>query len=684
MKKIIITLLSLIAVTTATYAQVIPEDIPKESVSTPNATIEENTESVITLKSKKRFSRRKRKAKATIGKQKVNSKLIKTGSASEIFADATTVLKTLPGVTGGDMNAAIFIRGGSSDELLVVQDNHYYDFPYFFGGMVSILNPKYVEDITFYTGGFPARYGNVLSGVIDAKTKIGNKINHEFELEQNVSELNWLAQGPIQKYKSSYIFSARRTYYDYIVALALDGDTLVPFYESYQGKLDFELTDRQRLTLGYSNFHDKADVKSDGEDFFGAKFKAESKTHEIQAELNSQWTPNFETITGIQHEQYDVFFHLQETRGVKVDVDRAPYAFGHEFKYTKDKHVVRGGLMHWQQKTNIQTEFTRLPDKRNPLAVTENITSLSRIESKYNAVYLEDEYELIPKKLMVNPGLRYEWVANDELTKAKALQPRLLVYMGDRSKSVWTAAIGRYTQFNFETFDDQLVDLEPSEAIHYNLGYEKNTPWWMFRAEVYYKNYDNLSFLTEDPTTGVATGYTNDKVGFAKGFELFIQKKEGEKNDGWISYTLGEVRNNDPKEGWFYPEYDQRHTLNIVLNRKLNTLWSMTTKLRWSSGKPYTQLLGREQNANGEWAPIWGPTNGTRTSSYSRLDLLFRYAKPAFPFNKFNFEGETYFGVTNLFNTVNIQGYDTEDDFSEQAPISGLGRLPVVGTTIKF
>lgn len=115
--------------------------------------------------------KRKKKEVFSVSKQEISQQTVKYATVSNLFADPINSLKILPGVaSNGSFSALMYVRGGGGNEVLTVVDNHYFQYPYFWGGRVSIINPKLVDTITFYSGGFPARYGQMLSGVIDVKT----------------------------------------------------------------------------------------------------------------------------------------------------------------------------------------------------------------------------------------------------------------------------------------------------------------------------------------------------------------------------------------------------------------------------------------------------------------------------------------------------------------------------------
>ena len=91
--------------------------------------------------------------------------------------------------------------------------------------MVSIFNAKIAQKVDFYPGGYDARGGQSLSGLIDVYTRDGNFKHSETELDANLTELNIYHTSPIQKDKSTTMISYRRTYYDLFSPLFVSSDS---------------------------------------------------------------------------------------------------------------------------------------------------------------------------------------------------------------------------------------------------------------------------------------------------------------------------------------------------------------------------------------------------------------------------------------------------------------------------
>ena len=166
--------------------------------------------------------------------------------------DIQMMIHSLPSViTATDQNNEIIVRGGGPGENLFIMDNLEIPNPNHFGevgtggGPVNILNTEFVERIDFFAGGFPARYGDKQSSVMDISLREGNFSNFESEFEFSMGGTGLLVEGPYADGKGSYIASFRKSFLKYIIKSA--GLTSVPEYWNTQIKAVYNLNLRNKL-----------------------------------------------------------------------------------------------------------------------------------------------------------------------------------------------------------------------------------------------------------------------------------------------------------------------------------------------------------------------------------------------------------------------------------------------------
>ncbi|MEY2836121.1 MAG: hypothetical protein RLZZ557_1783, partial [Bacteroidota bacterium] len=171
--------------------------------------------------------------------------------------DPLKTLQLFPGVTNaGEGNSGLYVRGGGPDQnLILLDDAVVYNTGHLFG-FFSIFNGDAIKNTTLIKGGMPAQYGGRLSSVLDISMKDGNMNN--FQAEGGIGSISsrLSIQGPIQKDKSSFILSGRRTYIDALVkpfikkGSQFDGSGY--YFYDLNAKFNYKFSSKDRLYIsGY-------------------------------------------------------------------------------------------------------------------------------------------------------------------------------------------------------------------------------------------------------------------------------------------------------------------------------------------------------------------------------------------------------------------------------------------------
>ena len=292
----------------------------------------------------------------------------------------------------------------------------------------------------------------------------------------------------------------------------------------------------------------------------------------------------------------------------------------------------------------------------------------------------------------------------------------------------------------YDLSDRYTHELAAEEAIHYVLGIER---WlsteWSLKLEGYYKDFDNLyipallqgsRYFTEsvpgkDPrfVSGWTLPYailgdsltqipTNGAFGEAYGVEVMLAKKNiirGSNLSGWFSYALAFT--NRYENGKNYPfRFDQRHTVNIVLNYSINSWLELGVRWQYGSGFPYSEPVGikpriiledqdldgipetpviatRKNNSGGEETVIYDIDFGdkklnSRKPEYHRLDVRLNALA-----DWWDLDWVIYLDVINVYNHSNIVAYDyfvTETLTLGREPTTMLPIIPTLGFSVRF
>jgi hypothetical protein len=592
------------------------------------------------------------KANALEEKMKSTEMSVSTISTREVKAlpalfgetDIIKILQLKPGITpGSEGTTGLFVRGGNSDQNLIVLDEAVvYNANHLFG-FFSTFNSDAVKDLKVYKGGFPGQYGGRLSSVIDVRMKEGN--NKKFSGTGGIGLISsrLTLEGPIQKDKSSFIVSGRRTYADIItraVNRANEGKadyTPIPDYYFYDlnTKVNFTLSPKDRLYLsGYF-----------GRDVFGFKdptfdFRFDWGNATGTARWNHVFGPRLFANTTFTYSDYryrienqlqGFSFNLGSNvtdANTKVDFYYQP----------NNRHTVRFGA----NATYHDFIVARLRAGSDDGRV--DFRSGQEFDGMEYGAYIADEWTATPK-LKLNYGLRLSAWQNAPAFYWNP-EPRVAANFAATDRLSLKASYSRMSQYVHLLASSGLslptdiwypstegVNPELSDQVAVGLSYlfegEVLVTW-----EAWYKKLQNqIDF--KDGAELFGNNALENELTFGRGYaysplELEIEKKDG-RLTGWIGYTLAWARRGDFPDinggAYFPPRFDTRHNLSVVALWEINRRWQLTATWVYTSGYAAWLPSGRffQQGIPGEQVqplvPIYGPRNTFRYPAYMRADL---------------------------------------------------------------
>jgi len=205
------------------------------------------------------------------------------------WGDPARLVANFAGVQSpADQSNDIIIRGNSPTGLLwrmegvsIYNPNHFGSIGST-GGPISMINNNYLADSDFYSGAFPAEYGNALSGVFDLNIRNGNNREHEFTAQVGFNGFEAGAEGPFsENSNASYLVGFRYSTLGFFKALGLDiGIQAVPFYQDLTFKVDVPLSEKDRISLfGLGGTNNIGTVENENGDYFS--FDANAQTGAI-------------------------------------------------------------------------------------------------------------------------------------------------------------------------------------------------------------------------------------------------------------------------------------------------------------------------------------------------------------------------------------------------------------------
>jgi hypothetical protein len=636
--------------------------------------------------------------------------------------DVLKVLQLLPGVQkGSEGSSGFYVRGGGPDQnLIILDDATVYNANHLFG-FFSIFNGDALKSVELTKGGFPARYGGRLSSVLEMRMRDGSKKETKGEVGIGLISSRLTLEGPIQKDKSSFLISARRTYIDALIYPFLPEDQKAGYF-FYDGnaKLNFILNEKNRLYISAYSGKDKFYYRPRFNDGSGENARFQWQNITSTARLNHILSEKAFSNTSFIFSRYKLTIGL-ETVGSEEPNYQLEYSSGirdwsvkHDIDYFPNtRHHMRFGVM------SIAHRFTPSAFVIISSDELENTSNEEYYDGLESGVYAEDDWD-ITEAVRMNIGFRMSNFTVSKRTYFGA-EPRFSMrwkIATNQSIKASYAWMNQYMHLLSNTGVGLPTDLwvpatdrvRPQRSQQLALGYamDLDKPTLTITVEAYYKKMFNMIGYKEGASfldvgfgeTDNVTWQDNVTAGFGKsyGAEFLVQRKEG-KVTGWIGYTLSwttlqfpELNNGET----FFARYDRRHDLSCVLMYEANERFTISATWVYGTGQAITLPLATYAGITHDPSLIngtvysynsvsdYGEKNGFRMAPYHRLDIAARWTKPVFSGKATRtFE----LGVYNAYNRMNPFFYniDTRDDgTSYLAQVSLFPILPSVSWNVAF
>jgi len=472
--------------------------------------------------------------------------------------DVLRSLQSLPGVTTpNDFTSQLVIRGSGPDQNLIVMDDVEIFNPYRLYGLVSMFNPETLSDITLITGGFPAKYGDRLSAVLDVLNKEGDTKNSlKGIINTSITNANVIINGknPL-KLPGSWLISSRRTYYDLIIgpfakkAGLITEDSSFPSFRDLQFKFALGPFKKNKFIVNGVFSKDGVDIIPGPDNKQADSVAVTDVTKNDMLALAWHYAPNQKFISrttlswyrnsgdnDFSSELLDPLIDNENYSPEQRDSLRQIGALlGLEFdsKYVFRKYSI--GNKSVLLNKNSEQEFGGGVDiVRTDLSY--NLKVDERLRAFFNnfpaASAFQDNFQLtgednlraylygqsmfkISKKLFIQPSLRFDYF---QIIKTPYIAPRLNLGYALNPLTTFRTSAGVYFQspgleklvdgrtfYDLKNADEK--GLKAESAIHFIAGVDR---WinneWLAKAEGYYKKFNNL--LEQEKLTGYRYKYS--------------------------------------------------------------------------------------------------------------------------------------------------------------------------------
>jgi hypothetical protein len=538
--------------------------------------------------------------------------------------DILSMMQSLPSVvSGADQSNEIIVRGGSPGENLFVMDHLDVPYPVHYpqqgagGGPVTMVNTDFIERIDFFAGSFPARYGDKLSSVMDVTVREGSRQNHESKVSFDMAGFGASLEGPLSQ-KSSYLFSAKRSFLDFVIESS--GLMAVPTYWTFQGKVAYDLSPKEKLSVNYLGGIDAIDiVGEDSPQNRGADNVAyNSQQHTLGLTYKNLFSKNGYLLASIGQNYVNIdvdAYHVTDEgehdtfyQGISVEQETILKA-DMVYKFNKDLEVSFGTKLKIAPNTWDLMSFSDelilygyTSDSLSPaLPVTEDVfysqffgdtttvalpfdtlSSTSGDDTTYKeifssvGVHSQIKYRPIPRLELIVGG-RFEY--NQYIDKSN-FSPRFNVSYQFAHNLKANLAGGRYYQAPFYAMlifggqDTKDLDFYHADQVAVGMEY---IPFEDVRVtfEYYQKQFTDMpqqEILLDVNQADSLGDFANVGAGRSEGFEFFLQKKFSRNWYGTFSYShsVSEGIDSRKSETVYYPwDYDYRDVVSLIGGYKI-------------------------------------------------------------------------------------------------------------------
>ena len=653
----------------------------------------------------------------TPGLQRLNAAQLETQSKFFGEIDILRSLQSISGVSNTGEGASGFnVRGGNTDQNLILQDGHLIFNPSHALGFFSLFHPDLVQYVDLYKGGIPAKYGGRLSSVLSVETRDGDKERFKMKGGIGMVSSRLSLEGPIIKDKVSFIVGTRYSYADWIFNLVDNPEVAESsaFFNDVTAKInarvspttniggsflrsrdDFQLGDEARFD--YSTVSGEAYLKQ----IIGEKAnltlnvnkgRYESSLFDLKGNDQSKFTNAIDYLRG----KVDFLYILSDNYKLNIGADYNLYEVSPgEIAPRNESFIIPDKL---ETETGreiagyIENQFTingnleisagvRFTSFANLGARTVNIYPDGEIKTERNIIDQQTfgDGETIATYSGFEPRLsvRYEL---DEKTSLKAGYARTYQFLAQVSNTASATPIDIWQLSN------QYV--EPQFSDNFSIGLFKDFGIKKYQSSVEafyrksegildYKDFAQL-LLNRHVETELVTG---DALSY--GLELNLKKQTGSFR--WdMNYTFSsserQVLPSATQVGvnrgdWYSSNYDIPHVFNLNMVKQFNNKTNLAINFTYRSGRPTTAPVSSYTSDNVLNVPIYSDRNKFRVPNFHRLDIAYTIG----PFGKEgkNFDSSITLSVYNLYSRKNAYSvYFRQNPFDSVKAI----RVATLGT----
>jgi len=621
--------------------------------------------------------------------------------------DIIRSLQLLPGVkAAGEGSSGFQVRGGTTSQNLILLDVAPVWNAGHLMGLFSTFNDEALANATLYKGLIPASFGGATSSVFDVMTRPGDMQEYHGSAGIGLLSAKVALEGPIAEDKASFFISGRRTYFDLFLKLTEDYKSTILNFDDLNGRIDWKLSSKDRMSLSAFHSRDKIALKEYGNmtwytttgDLHWSHVYGDSFRQDINAYVSSYDSDNEAAILeqSIEYTSYIRYLGL-----------KAKWLWN-----TGDRNTVDFGVQPVLMKVKTgEWEYNFFPEseKRDAFDLSFWMGDEWKVSDKLafsaglrvNAFsplggqpyYNLDEEGNILDVLEYSSGeiVKTHWTVEPRFSANWQMTENMSIKAGyTRSEQNLHALKNDGLSFPFDRFMMSSNLIEPETSDQVSLGWFGMTPStdYDFSVEGYYKAIDGvLDYMDGKWLASEIEMERLVKAGKGKAYGTeFIARKNNGRFTGWVSYTLSWSKNQIEgiNQGrWYTAANDRRHDFTIVGMYDFGKGWQGSASWKYTSGQALTAPSAKYE-IEGSTYYYYAEKNGYRAPANHHLDLSLSNSK-----QKKGYEREWVFGIYNVYDrrnpfVITYMSDDTKPSGTKTIMTSLFGLVPSISFNIKF
>ncbi|MBS1986275.1 MAG: TonB-dependent receptor [Bdellovibrionales bacterium] len=612
--------------------------------------------------------------------------------------DPVKAVQNLPGVNRSPgFSSQVVIQGsGPLDTAYQIQGIEV-PLVFHFGGLSSVMFPEAVERVDYLSAGYGAENGRGQGGIVGLWARDPRSDRYRGLAFVDILNAGALAEGPAGK-DASFLVAGRQSYIGFVLDKVLPSNsdfdlTVAPSFRDFTGIYLKKWTDQDKLKITF--------IASDDQLQFLIKHPVEADAS-VRGTFNNrttfyrlipEWTHRFgEDLTGR-------FSLGAGADHIRVDLSD-DYFRVFEWTLSSRAELEKTWMPEWKSFVGWDHSFAwanydiRLPALTptggvfNPFSTGETRIASGHSNYEYYGFYLRNDVHPAGTGWTLSPNVRLDYIAP---VHEWAFAPRPAVrYEIDPSFSLRGSG-GLYFQQPEPGNTDASFgnpDIHAMRSTHVDVGLDKDfrggaSDGWNVSSDVFYKHLDRQII----PSTRIVTrngeqvpeNVTNDGQGEVYGWQSQVKFRK----DIWTAsliYTISKSVRWDPDHPRYNSPFDQTHLVGFLASVDLSENWSFGTRIRYSTGTPFTPVAGGVYDADNDvFIPVRGAFYSERLASFFQWDIRID--------KKWVFDSwilSAYADLQNITNRKNPEAVNYSYDYKQRAVTTGLPALAILGVKGEF